>query len=95
MKLLNVFSRIILVFNSTILGGFIFGYIKRLTLEAQNLDTGLQVLETAMYGLAVGLFIGIALVYYLQESLQKKVVAGTSILVLGILAALTIRALTT
>ncbi len=94
MNLLNVFSRIILVFNSAIIGGFIFGYIKRLTLEAQNLDTGLQVLETAMYGLAVGLFAGIALVYYLQESLQKKVVASTSILVLGILAALTIRALT-
>lgn len=95
MNFMQVFSRIILVFNSTILGGFIFGYIQRLTLQGQDIDAGLQVLETAMYGLAIGLFIGIALVYYLQDAHQKKAVAGTSILVLGILAAVTIRALTT
>lgn len=72
---MNLSHRIILLFSCTTVGAFVTGLIRRLSLPQRTLDSGLDVLDSALAGLIGGFILALILIFSLKDR-QLAVFSG-------------------
>lgn len=72
---MNLSHRIILLFSCTIVGAFVTGLIRKLSLPERTLESGINVMDSALAGLIGGFIIALILIISLKDR-QVAVLSG-------------------